>query len=911
MKKKYTILSVFFLLFGTSIIAQINNNFARNSFAEKIYVQTDNDIYTVNNSIWFKAIVVNAATLSGEFSSVVLYVDLIDQNNSIVESKIVKLNDGIGAGFFDLDSKFKSGQYKLRAYTDWNKNFDTDFFFEKTIQIYSEEFNKRSLKPITNIRLVDSTNLNNTYKADFFPSVIDTNHKRTLKAFVKLKDNVKIIPLKRNKDNSYTLEFETPKTLNEVTLGYASDSDLDYSTKFSPQSNYFNLQFFPESGSFVVGITSKIGFKAVDVLGTSVEVAGEILDEKGELVTNFKSNSLGMGHFILNNADNSKNYRARVTMLNGNAIESFVYLPNVKTIGYVMRIAELKDNIVVGINASSNISEDIILKGFSRGIQYFESNAKLIDNRYIFTIPKKEFPEGIAVFTLYDGKQNPRAERLFYNKNEMSQIAIEATLNKTKFNRREKIDLAIKNNTPSTSTQSTSVLVINKDYLDYYNYENIASYLLLSSDLKGKVESPSLYFNNGTNHNIDDLMLTQGWRNYKYDNDFNTNFKYKREKGINLKGIVNIKNAKKDKKQLDFAVMTFGDSISIYNASINAPGSFSFEVDNIYGDYRELIFKHLNITDKEMKSVNITLSKKPAIPVKSITKSYTKVNDNISELIIKQNITFKETENKYFNDIKGLNKLDEVIVNAYKMTPKRKKMAEKYGLPDMVIEGKELRKKVTKNTKGLYHVLMAFQDQVTVRRSKMRPGVMTAPYLIVETTRGGKGHLNFVVIDGIPVNERDYLFLQDISPMEVTSFEIIDEPKKLNQLYAEVRNTVPSEFMVFGSIISIYTRNGKGLYGALRPRKENKVFTVKGFSPVKEFYTPDYNSNNTFYENKPDYRSTIYWNPNAELKNNELNISYYHSDNEGDFVIIIETISNDGKIGFTTLDYKVSKVETN
>ena len=83
----------------------------------------------------------------------------------------------------------------------------------------------------------------------------------------------KIIPLKKNKDNSYTLLFGTPKSSEEISIGFATDSNIDFETKFSPQSDYFNLQFFPESGSLVSGLTSKVGFKSLDVNGKGKPIA--------------------------------------------------------------------------------------------------------------------------------------------------------------------------------------------------------------------------------------------------------------------------------------------------------------------------------------------------------------------------------------------------------------------------------------------------------------------------------------------------------------------------------------------------------------------------------------------------------------------------------------------------------------
>lgn len=61
-------------------------------------------------------------------------------------------------------------------------------------------------------------------------------------------------------------------------------------------------------------------------------------------------------------------------------------------------------------------------------------------------------------------------------------------------------------------------MVFNGEHGDI-KQENIRSYFLLSSELKGAIENPSFYFNEENKERyeaIDALMLTQGWRNYKY-----------------------------------------------------------------------------------------------------------------------------------------------------------------------------------------------------------------------------------------------------------------------------------------------------------------------------------------------------------------------------------------------------------
>ena len=76
------------------------------------------------------------------------------------------------------------------------------------------------------------------------------------------------------------------------------------------------------------------------------------------------------------------------------------------------------------------------------------------------------------------------------------------------------------------------------------------------------------------------------------------------------------------------------------------------------------------------------------------------------------------------------------------MTPARKKMAEEFGKPDIVIEGKDIQEKEEKWSYGLFSVLLFnFTDKVYVGRAP--DGTLYAVANNPDPT--------LFVIDGIPV----------------------------------------------------------------------------------------------------------------------------------------------------------------
>jgi hypothetical protein len=301
---------IFQMIFTTLLGSQTSKPYTHNSLAEKIYLQLDNEVYTSNKTISFKAIVLNAASHNADYSSGILYVDLINSESQIIESKLVKIKEGIGNGYFDLDRNFEDGVYLIRAYTEWNKNFDSDFVFEKYVQIHSESGKETFKNGIHNIRVIDSSQNLYTIAADVFPSLIDKNLEDALTMIISENGKQDTIALNANKEGKYTLEYQIPKITKRIELEVETKSKSKYKTLFSPNKDYLDLQFFPEGGKLLQGISSKIGFKAIGEDGKAMEVEGEILDNLNQVVTTFKSNVLGMGSFILENPESSKHYSA-------------------------------------------------------------------------------------------------------------------------------------------------------------------------------------------------------------------------------------------------------------------------------------------------------------------------------------------------------------------------------------------------------------------------------------------------------------------------------------------------------------------------------------------------------------------------------------------------------------------------
>lgn len=107
-------------------------------FFEKAYLHTDREAYRQGDNIWYKAYLVNAQTNTHINYSHNLYVELINPQEKIVSREMLRLEDGFGNGDFKLSDTITPGIYRLRAYTNWMRNFGDNFIFEKNIIIQQE-----------------------------------------------------------------------------------------------------------------------------------------------------------------------------------------------------------------------------------------------------------------------------------------------------------------------------------------------------------------------------------------------------------------------------------------------------------------------------------------------------------------------------------------------------------------------------------------------------------------------------------------------------------------------------------------------------------------------------------------------------------------------------------------------------
>ncbi len=107
---------------------------------QKVYLHLDKTRYRVDETLWYKAYVVDASSHKPDQRSTNLYVELINPSGFRVQTRLLKLDNGIARGDFSFNDTIPEGRYRIKAYTNWMRNLDEEFFYTHDVYISNPFF---------------------------------------------------------------------------------------------------------------------------------------------------------------------------------------------------------------------------------------------------------------------------------------------------------------------------------------------------------------------------------------------------------------------------------------------------------------------------------------------------------------------------------------------------------------------------------------------------------------------------------------------------------------------------------------------------------------------------------------------------------------------------------------------------
>ncbi len=823
---------------------------------EKVYLQTDKPYYLSGEMVWFRAHLVDACYhLPGKLSRYV-YVELINPLDSIITRLKVRPNEGAHYGNILLPEDLPEGNYTLRAYTNYMRNQGEDYFFTKALRVGTPQ--SASVSAETTYEFEDKT----------VWAII---------RFMEIKQHIPFVP----KEITLTLNKQRPKRVkpNEegefrVKLNLPVDTGLRvmyvemkydqylYRRYFQvPASTAsYDIAFFPEGGQLLEGIAGKVAFKAIRPDGWHETVQGEIFDNLDQSVALFKSRHSGMGSFYLY-PDPGKTYHA--VCENEEGVRKRFELPLPQKNKYGLELS-WKDSLA-WINLKTNVEEDL------RGSLYLlvHSRGRLINvktctypyKQYFFN--KRDFPTGVIHFVLLNSTWKPLSERLAFVNNE-DQPRIQFQTEQPDYAKRELIRSEF--HTGDSLQGSFAVSVTDDAEVEPDSTTTILTSLLLTSDLRGDVESPSYYFqckDRKVQSDLDLLMMTQGWRRYNMDSVFRKELEaptYLIEMAQEVSGTVKSGLFSKLADKAKITMMSFPSKL--YDmAETDENGRFCFSGFE-FPDSTQYIVQALSQKNKK-RMIELILDPETFPPLSDFRFPIFKEPDPVS---FQQYMDKADQKYTYENGVRMIY-LDEVSVSASRKT-KYESSYYSEGSFARIVKEEEIEKFHAMDLLDLFNLI---------------PGV----FVVREDGRKVPYHRNnpvrLFLINDIPVSEPE--FLDIFNP---------DDVGQLALIYGAA-TTIFGGRAGNGSVIAIQTK--RGWESKPRPQLNKALIAPLGYHEPAEFYSPKYEPGAEPEKPDPDLRSTLYWNPNVTLSENGKGLfEFYAADASTTYSVTIEGVSPDGKI---------------
>lgn len=877
------LLLINFLLFALLAPAQIDQTLQKletyheQHVKEKIYLHVDKNDYSAGETIWFKLYCTTAPFNYLSNISKIANIELISPTNKIIKSIKIPVTIGLGIGDLNLPDTLEEGSYRIRSFTRWMQNDSTANFYERVIPVT----NGRSDNVMTKSSLIKNGTENifqiNLKTIQGAP-LINNSISYTLQ---QNNNKEKSGRLKSNENGTISLELKDDFKGGTLSLQFLSlDKRRVLKSFIIPDPNSQNsLQIFPESGDFVNNILCKTGFKTLTPTGLGKKAKITVKEENQTTIAEFETNSLGMGSIPLL-LQTGKKYIATAFFEDGSSTSTA--LPAVLNSGYVLTVnSALKDKIAAQFSTTDDLvnGEEIYLVAQYNGLVFHAAKQKLNAAEVLFNIPKKNLPSGVLQLTILSAQMAPLAERLVFNYNtESTLLPVSIALNKSSFTTRDKVTANLNvhyddRDTSKVAALSASVVNLNKvdSTTDRY-YSSIVSELLLKADLRGFIERPNYYFEDLTNikiNDLDNLMLIQGWRKLDwkgYENTAPTSFLP--EKGLTVSGTVKKTARKAVVPNAKVTIIPTSNMLLSLDTLTDGNGRFAFD-ELFFADSVKFIVT--GDGPKEKKRVDIIIDE-PLNPSLNKSKDQPLLINDINTNLLTQ----LKNSQQFLGELEAAGiiqksiRLEEVQVNRVRTTKadKNSRNLNGPGNADQVISAEDLSACTT-----LEQCLSGRLVGVMFRNG--------VPYSTRSMGLNGGSPMQ-IVLDGMYI-EADQINMINVA--DIASIEVL----------RSIGNTAIYGMYGANGVIVITSKSGDALSSSYTP---TGIVTIlpKGLNVNRTFFKPQYDVTNK-NELRRDLRTTIAWEPNLiTSKDGKTQFEFFTSDEPGNYKIIVEGISMDGKI---------------
>jgi hypothetical protein len=531
------------------------------------------------------------------------------------------------------------------------------------------------------------------------------------------------------------------------------------------------------------------------------------------------------------------------------------------------------------------------------------------------TLKTDEFPDGIVSLTIYDPEGKPFCERLaFVHNNDEEELTVKT--DKPVYATRDSVSVRISLSESPVQDQDAFLSLsasneISDGETDHYT-TSISSWFLLESDLRGDIETPSYYFDESNADrlkNLDILLLTQGWRDFKWKYEENY---FQTENGFAISGRVRKKLANEPLENSSVTLGLFeGKRSNVYLIPVDSSGRF--------------LIRGIDFTGKTSLIASVTNDKdklKGWLLLDSLRYIPEEVRNN------KVNIRQVIRDNQIKTDSKS-----SVEINDYlKYSKSNNNLKKKYNLSDTIDIGE-----VTINPRLNFEPWNKFvpytprrQNEMNLRTLFLDRELVVTRDLEIYNTIGQllflKLHINYNDSPAVTFigDSNGHGFMTTQLPGRASCNKMTNPLTMLDgmEVGPDAFSFLPVSWVERIDVLCPITgemvwggRGGNGVVSILLKsdayfRGTSIVYhsvnkSITGYNEPRIFYSPKHHSS-LETDKKPDLRTTLFWEPNIEIENNRnVTLNYYNTDNSSTVKITVEGITSDGIPVTASTEYEV------
>ncbi len=617
----------------------------------------------------------------------------------------------------------------------------------------------------------------------------------------------------------------------------------------TPALRDFAVQFFPEGGALLSDGTQIVAFKALGEDGFSIEGKGEIFASDNRSVATIATSHKGMGIVALH-VEQGESYYALFTSADG--LEHRFELPAVESEGSVISARKTGDKYIF----QSRTSDPALLEGAHYIIH---SHGRIIAVNKVGStasvIHAEQLYDGVNSLSLVSAQGKMLSERLIFKRPE-ARPTVEISTNQSNYGARErvKVKMNIANSFDEVAGGEFGVSVTDDSSVEVdEEQDHILSYLLLSSDLRGYIEAPALYFAGDlaqADRYLDLLMRTQGWRRFDLEQILASeltpaalSYEGAAEISGNVKGFFG-NDARRPKLDIVCTSLNLYDTFTLDASSnfklvgLDIPDSTTYMIQT--RGRRGGNSLTLNIDPEPLPAPRSTLTPRP-------------IEEYIPTAFINQS-----QEKFYYDGGMNLINLDAVYVTASRSQSEGSSFATHSTGPEQLemMSGLPLTSVIQQ-----YPSITISDEGVSYR---------------------GNSSMARFIIDGI------YMEYEEVSYLTTSDVERVE-------FFSGAEAMMYSD--ASGGIFVITLHSGASLNSLSVTPTGIAMVEQLGYQKSATFYSPSYDSPELKRNLPPDYRTTIYWDGTLTPSDDgTIEFDFYTADKATTYTITLEGIDEDGEI---------------